>query len=567
TTPTITASTSTAPVTCVQLALFRAMGASWTQVTGAVLVEAVIVGVVGATLGLLAGVGLGAAGSAALTNLMDLRLPGSGLAVSTWTVVLAYGVGVLVTVLAAFIPAVRASAVPPLAAMRDVVRPDKSLVGVSVLGACFLLPGLALAGLTALGQPFWLLALGVPLAFVGTALLAPLLARPVAGLVGRALSWGTSGTLGVRNTLRNPRRTAVTAIALMIGVALVSGVSVVGASFKATVQSLVTSSFGPEIVMQTNFQSPPDGTTGFDPRRLEQVRALPGVTRAEPLHLTVATVQGTPNQFVGAGNLPAIKEMFALETAGGQLRALGPGELAVDANTADGLGWKVGDQARITLPKGGSRTYTVVGLYETTPLVQGVFLGLDAVSSFAGPLAAQGYVELADDADTDAVRAEVERLMSDYPLVTVGDRGDMIDQANAFIDIALGIVSVLLAVAILIAFLGILNTLLLSVFERIRELGLLRAVGLGRGGVVRMIGVESVLIAVFGCLLGIALGVALGAVATAALIERDLVSTVTLPWLNLAALVVAAVVAGLVAALWPAVRAARLNVLEAIAYE
>ncbi|HYN92233.1 MAG TPA: FtsX-like permease family protein [Pilimelia sp.] len=550
-----------------ELALFRAMGASWSQVTGSVLVEALIVGVVGSTLGLLAGVGLGWAGGAALGSFLNLQLPDGGLVVAPLTIALAYGVGVLVTVVAAFVPAVRASAVPPLAAMREVSRPDKPLRTLSIVGACFLLPGIAMVVLTAVGQSFWFLIPGVLLSFIGAVLLSPLLARPVVALVGRALAWGTSGKLGVRNAARNPRRTAVTATALMIGVTLVSAVTVVGTSFKQTVQDLVSTSFGAQVIIQTQFQGPPSGDVGFDPRRLAEVLELPGVRQAEALHLAEATVGGRGGQFVAAGDLPAMRDMFAMETVTGELGALGDDELVVDNNTAGGLGWKVGDTAKITLPAGGERSYTVAGIYEATPLVTGVLLGEGAVRNFGGPLAAQGYVVLDEGADTAAVTAGVERLMADYPLVTVGDQADLIERTNQFIDIALGIVTVLLAVAILIAFLGILNTLLLSVFERTRELGLLRAIGLGRGGVTRMVSVESILIAVFGCLLGIALGVGLGVGASAALIERDFLSTIALPWLNLAVFVLVAVFAGVIAALWPAWRAARLNVLEAIAYE
>jgi putative ABC transport system permease protein len=550
-----------------ELALFRAMGASWRQVTGSVLVEALIVGVVGATLGLLAGIGLGAAGGAALGRFLDLQLPGSGLVVAPLTIVAAYLVGVVVTVVAAFIPAIRASAVPPLAAMREVARPDKSLKVLSIVGACLLAPGVALLALAAAGQSLWLLLPGVLLAFIGMVLLAPLLARPVVGLVGRLLSWGTSGKLGVRNALRNPRRTAVTATALMIGVTLVSAVGVVGASFKQSVQELVNTSFGAQVIIQTSPQGPPTGEAGFDPRRLEEVRALPGVRQAEALHVTQATVGGRGGQFVAAANVAGVRDMFAMERVSGDLRALGADELVVDNNTADGFGWKAGDTTTIALPTGGDRSYRVVGVYEATPLVSGVVLGQDAVRYFAGPLASQGYVVLDDGADADAVTGQIERIMADYPLVTVGDQSDLIAQTNSIIDTALGIVTVLLAVAILIAFLGILNTLLLSVFERTRELGMLRAIGLSRGGVTRMISVESVLIAVFGCLAGIALGVGLGVAASAALIERDFISTIALPWTNLAVFVVAAIAAGVVAALWPAWRAARLNVLEAIAYE
>jgi putative ABC transport system permease protein len=557
-----------------ELALFRAMGASWGQVTGSVLVEALLVGIVGATLGLAAGVGLGVAGSAALTGLLNVQLPGAGVVIGATPVILAYTVGVLVTVAAAFIPAVRASAVPPLAAMRDVIRPDKPLRVLSIVGAALAVPGAvligaALTGLRDLTLPALLI--GVGLAFLGVALLSPLLTRPIAAVIGRVVAWGISGKLGLRNAMRDPRRTAVTAAALMIGVTLVSTASVIGASFKKTIDDTVSATLGAEIIIQTNqSQGPPTGETGFRAEALDRVRELPGVRDAVALYVTGgARVDGRGGQFVLATDeMATARDMNALETTGGELRDLRDGELIADDNTAEGYGWQIGDSVPITLDTGGEQSYRLVGTFRTTPLWAGtIMLPESAVRYFPGPLANQGYVTLDDGADAAAVTAEVEGIMSDYPLVSVGDRSSVVDQANSFIDIALGIVSVLLGVAILIALLGIINTLLLSIYERTRELGMLRAVGLSRRGVTRMIGTESVVMAVFGCLLGIALGVGLGVAITAALIDRDFLTTVAIPWTSLVIFVVVAAVAGVVAALWPAIRASRLNVLEAIAYE
>jgi putative ABC transport system permease protein len=557
-----------------ELALFRAMGASWGQVTGSVLVEAVLVGVVGATLGLLGGIGLGVGGSALLTALIDAQLPGAGLQVGATPVVLAYVVGVLVTVIAAFVPAVRASAVPPLAAMRDVARPDKPLRMLSIIGAAFAVPGAVLLGtaLNGLGS-FTLpgLLIGVGLIFLGVALLSPLLTRPLAGLIGRALSWGVSGKLGVRNALRNPRRTAVTSAALMIGVTLVSAASVIGTSFSTTIHQTVDATFGAELVIQTNFQGLP-GDAGFSDQAVEKVRAIPGVNQVVPLYATIdAHVDGKGAPFGGVfavDDLAVARDMFAMETVSGKLRTLGPGEFATDDNTADARGWHVGDTVQIRTDKGGEQPYRLVGIYKATPIwTDSLVLPKAAVANFHGPLAYQGYVSLDRDADAAAVRDQIEQVMSDFPLVTVGDRSSLVDQYTRTINIALGIIAVLLGVAILIALLGILNTLLLSIYERTRELGMLRAVGLSRRGVTRMVGTESVVLAVFGCVLGIILGVGLGAAISAALIDRDFLTAITIPWFRLVIFVLIAVVAGVLAALLPAWRAARLNVLQAIAYE
>lgn len=559
-----------------ELALFRAMGASWAQVTGSVLVEALLVGVFGSTLGLLAGIGLGMAGSAALTNLIGAQLPGAGIQVGTTAIVLAYVVGILVTVLAAMVPAIRASAVPPLAAMRDVARPDKPLRVLSIVGAAMAVPGAVLvaAALTGLGGlTLPLLLVGVGLVFLGVTLLSPLLTRPLAGLIGKAVAWGVPGRLGVRNALRNPRRTAVTSAALMIGVTLVSAASVLGASFTKTIDETVSATVGAEIIVQTNAtQGPPNGEIGFSAEAMDEVRALPGVDQAVPLYLTAdAQVDGQGAPFGGAfavDDLAVARDMFAMETVDGELRTLGADDFVTDENTADSRGWQVGDSIPVELVKGGEQQYRLVGIYASTPIwTDSMILPRSAVDNFAGPLALQGYVSLDEGADSEAVIADIERIMADYPLVTVGDRSSLLDQFNSFIDIALGIIYVLLGVAIVIALLGILNTLLLSIYERTRELGLLRAVGLGRRGVTRMVGTESVVMAVFGCLLGIVVGVGLGAAISAALIDRDFLTTVAIPWVSLLIFVLVAVVAGVLAGLWPAWRAARLNVLQAIAYE
>ncbi|MEU4563974.1 FtsX-like permease family protein [Actinoplanes sp. NPDC023936] len=560
-----------------ELALMRAMGASWVQVAGSVLVEAVLVGLVGATLGLLAGIGLGYAGSALLTGLLGVDLPGGGVRVGATPIVLAYTVGVLVTVFSALVPAVKASRVPPLAAMREVARPDKPLRRLSIVGAALAVPGAALVGfgLTGAGDlTLPALLLGVGLVFLGVALLSPLLTRPLAGLIGRAVGWGTSGKLGVRNALRNPRRTAVTAAALMIGVTLVSAASVVGASFKTTIDQQVNSSIGADVIVQTNqTQGPPTGETGFSAAAMQQVREVPEVERALSLFVTIdAEIEGQTNQSLGLAavdqDFTVAADMFGMSPVAGDLGAFGEGEFVTDENTADARGWQVGDQVPITLSKGGERQYRLVGTFESTPILTGtLFLPQSAVGDFAGPLANQGYVDLAESADAAVVTGQIEQIMSDFPLVTVGDRSSLVEQFNSFVDIALTIVIVLLGLAILIALLGILNTLLLSIYERTRELGMLRAVGLSRFGVMRMVGTESVVMAIFGCLLGIVVGLGLGVALSAALIDIDFLSTISVPWASLAAFVLVAAFAGVVAALWPAWRAARLNVLEAIAYE
>lgn len=549
-----------------ELALLRALGASWGQVTSAVLVEAVVVGLIAATLGLAAGIGV-AAGLQALA-VSSLSLPAGGLIVSPMAIAASYLVGVLMTVIAALVPAIRASSVPPIAAMRDVVRTDKSLTGLTVtgavvtaIGAVGLTVGLTgMAGLTAIA-----LGGGTLLALIGVALLSPALTRPVAGAIGRLVSWGTATALGRRNTLRNPRRTAVTAAALMIGVTLVSTIAVIGSSLKATTTDLVENGLGADIIILTNGQQLPTGREGFDPQRLDEVAEIDGVTGTVAYHFTILTADGRPNQLVSATDLAQAGSMFAFETEQGRLDA-GDGEAVVDVGTAETNGWAVGDEITIDMPRGGERRYEIVGTYRTA-LTAGLILPTSQVQYFAGPLAYQGFVATAEGADVAGIVERTEALMADYPLVTVGDRSSFVEQQNQLVDTLLGIFYVLLALAVLVAFIGIVNTLVLSIYERTRELGLLRAVGMSRRQVRRMVRVESLLMAVFGCLLGVGLGVALGLAASYAMKSQDVLTVVTVPYGQLVGFVVAAGLAGVAAAWWPAWRASRLNVLQAIAYE
>lgn len=552
-----------------ELALFRAMGASRRQVTTAVIVEATVVGVVGSTLGLALGAGLGAAANWAMSTLLNLQLPDGGIVIAARTILLAYAVGMIVTLVAALVPALRASSVPPLAAMRDVARPDKPLRWRAIIGVALTAPGAVLIWLALDGRissPLQWLGLGVFLALLGVTLLSPLLTRPLAGLVGVVLSWGTASKLGRRNALRNPRRTAVTAATLMIGVTLVSGVSVLGASFKKSTEDLVTQSLGADVMISTALQQAPDGKQGFDPKALDKVREIPGVTDALPLHASVATVDGKTNQFVMAMDLSRGADTLAMKATKGEVTSVGAGEAVVDKSTATSNKWNVGAMVSVKLAKGGERDYRLVGIYESK-LVAGLALPESEARYFAGPLAFQGYVQTEDGADTKKIADEVESIMSEYPMVTVGDQAEYIEQTNGTIDIALTILYVLLALAVFIAVLGIINTLVLSVYERTRELGMLRAIGMARKHLKRMIRVEAIILAVFGCLLGIGLGVALGAAISQALITQDIMSTIAFPTMSLVVFVVAAVIAGVLAAWWPAFRASRLNVLEAISYE
>jgi putative ABC transport system permease protein len=548
-----------------ELALLRALGAGWGQVTGAVLLEALIVGFVGATLGLAAGIGLGAVAEWALANVLGIDLPSGGLVVSVWAVLWSYVVGMLVTVIAAFIPAIKAAGVPPIAAMREVVRPDKSLKGPSITGFVLLAAGGAIAVPGLLMENSYamlILAFGMVLLFLGVALLSPLLSKPVVRVLGPLLGFGQPARLGIRNALRNPRRTAVTAAALMIGITVITVVGVIGASFKTTLTDVVAKEMGTDVIAQAGGEP---GKSGFDDKALAKVQALPEVEQAMAWWVEIANATSAP-VFLSAANIGQAQQVFAMQRVEGELRELGPGEALVDDITARDSGWTVGKKITLGLTK-ADREFTIIGTYKRSPVIQGLVVGESAVADFNGPLAFNAFIDLRDGADVAASVKAVETIMLDYPGVTVGDQSAYIAQQNQIFDIMLAIVTVLLGVALFIALLGILNTLLLSIVERTRELGLVRAIGLGRSGVMGMITVESILIAVFGCLLGIGLGIGLAALFVQSLINQAIVTTLSIPWTSLLIYLAAAIAAGVIAALWPAWRASRLNVLDAISYE
>jgi len=551
-----------------ELALFRAMGASRGQVNRSVLLEAVIVGLIGSTLGLALGFGIAFLLQLGL-DALGTELPGGALLLLPRTVLAAFVVGVVVTAVAAVVPAVRASRVPPVAAMRDAATPDKSLTVPTLVGSVVAAAGVAAVGvaLTGIGDATLpVLGVGVLLTFLGVAGLSPLLSRPVVGGVGRLLSWGTPSRLGRRNAGRNPRRTAVTSAALMIGLALVSAVSVLGASLKESVEEVINGSVGADVIMTTQAFEAPSGQSGFDPAVLDRVRELDGVEAATAIHVALAAVDGKEDQFVVAADTAAAGRLFGLKGKEGEVTGLDTRELAVDENLAKDEGWTVGTSVPVTLPKGGRQSFTVAGIYEENAAVSGVIVPLTQVPNFDGELANQGFVTLRPGADAEALTRQISELLKPYPAVSVADRSDFIRQQTGQVDQIVGILTVLLVLAVLIALLGIVNTLALSVIERTRELGMLRAVGLSRTQTKRMVRTEAVIIAVFGAVLGLVLGTGLGAAVAYALREEG-VTSIAFPWVTMTAFLLFAVVAGIVAAWWPALRASRLDVLKAIATE
>lgn len=550
-----------------ELALMRAVGAGRRQIIGSVVLEAVAVGLLASVLGLGAGVGVGALLAyvfGSITGGLDL----AGIAVPPAAVIGAFGVGLVITVVAALLPALRAARIPPIAAMQDVATPDRPLTKVTVAGAAVTSIGatllfLGLGGHTGDGSLMTILG-GVLFAFIGVALLTPLVSRPVVGLLGGLFSWWMPGKLGRLNSGRNPRRTAITAAALMVGIALVTGVTVILDSAKSSISGLAQDRIKAELVIagaQTGARPP-----SFDSAVLAESAAIPGVALVGGVYGDLAQV-GDERTWVGANSdVSTLAKIFGAKATAGDISRLEPDQMLVSSDVAAARGLSVGSTVPVQLARADARTYTVSGIYASDEFLDPVTLPVEAAQGFTIPQPITGFIQLTPGTQADDVLPRVEALLADSPEVSVADRDAFIQQQTSQLDGLLQMIQILLLLAIVIAVLGIINTLALSVLERTRELGLLRAVGLGRAQTMGMITVEAVVISVFGALLGITVGSGLGAAVVEALHDEGITELV-LPWADMGVMVGLGAFVGVLAAVIPAVRAARIDVLGAIAHD
>jgi putative ABC transport system permease protein len=550
-----------------ELALMRALGAGRRQVIGSVLVEAVVIGLLAAVLGLAAGIGVGwllAYLFSSFAGGLELGTVG----VPLTAVVSSFVVGVLVTVVAAVLPALRASRIAPVAAMQDVATPDRPLTRISVAGGL-----VTAAGATALGlglfadtgdATLWTILGGVLVSFIGIALLTPLISRPVVSALGRLFSWSLPGRLGRLNSGRNPRRTAITAAALMVGIALVTGVTVVMDSAKSSLKAQAATVLKAEVIISGDQNGPRPPT--YDPAVLREAAQIPGVRSVAGLWNDQVVIDGEKHWVNATDDLPALADAFGTNAVGGTAAKLRDDQIAVSVPEAQAYGWQVGTRVTVQPPRGDPRGYTIVATYAEDSLPGDYLLPLAATKDFGLQQPVMGFVRLADAISVDQVLPQVKTLLADSPEVSAQDAQAFVDQQAATFDTLITMIQILLALAILIAVLGVVNTLALSVLERTRELGLLRAVGLGRAQTMRMVTVEAVVISVFGALLGVVVGVGLGTAVTRAL-KSDGITELVLPWGRMGTYLVLAALVGVIAAVLPAIRAARLNVLGAIAHD
>lgn len=545
-----------------ELALLRAIGASRQQVGRSVTLEAFVVGVIGSALGIAAGVAL-AYGLRAALNAADLGLPSGTLQLSPRTVIVALLVGIVVTMVSAYAPARRATRVPPVAAMREESTATVDSLRIRTIAG--VLAAIAGAALVAVGSQSTgggaaaTVGVGALLLILAVLLAAPALSRPVVGALGAVFArpFGAIGRLARTNATRNPRRTAATAFALTLGLMLVSVIGVFGSSAKASVDSLVDTG------VEADFMLTGPQFFGVPIPATEAVRNVDGVEEVVPIYGVQAKIDEDFEFGTAAGG--ALADVVDLQAQAGTVQPVG-NEMVVSQTAATERDWEVGETVPLTNRDGDTVDTTVAGIYADNQLIGSWVISQELFEQFTPPASRSALVVLMNTtagSDPESVRAGLEAATKEYVIVQVLDREQFKGEQAQQIDTLLAILYGLLALAVVIAILGIVNTLALSVVERRREIGMLRAVGMQRAQVRRTIYLESLLIAVFGAIVGVILGLAFGWAFVRTLADQGL-DIISVPWSQVIGMLVASGVIGVLAALWPGQRAAKTPPLEAI---
>ncbi|POX65401.1 ABC transporter [Streptomyces sp. Ru62] len=547
-----------------ELALLRAVGASRRQVTRSVLIEAFAVGAVAGVTGLAAGVGIGA-GLRSLLGSLGATMPDGPLVISPGTVVTALGVGVLITMLAAWLPGRRAAKIPPVAAMSSVhaTATTKSLVLRNTLGSLFAAAGIAvvLAGTRMdadTGQGA--MGVGAVLLIIGVFILTPLLSRPLIAAAAPVLrAFGVSGKLARQNSVRNPRRTAATASALMIGLTLITGMTVMAGSLQTSIDKMASSAIRADYVVSMANRGP------LSPGVEKKIASADGVTASSPLRNGESRIDGGTEYLTGVDGA-TIGELTDLKVTDGSF-SVGGTRVVVDEDRAKDFGWRAGSRFTAHFEDGKAQRLTVAGVYEGNDMLNGIILDNKVLTPhLSDPADMQVMVKTADGA-SDAAKDRLEKVLGSNPAIKVQDKQDISKEIAQMFTLMLNMVYGLLGMAVIVAVLGVINTLAMSVCERAQEIGMLRAIGLDRRAVKRMVRLESLVISLFGGVLGIGLGVFFGWAAGELLGTKMPTYELVLPWGRMTVFLLLAGVVGVLAALWPARRAARLNMLTAIKAE
>ena len=557
-------------------ALLRAIGASRRQVSRALLVESTAMGVVGSVIGFGIGILLSQLLSA-LLKATGFEVPTQGLAISTSAFVNTFVAGVLVTVLAAWLPARRAGRVPPLAALRDTALDSAGNITRHVI------VGLIIVALGGVGlvsamrdAPIQILGLGVLGVFTGILVLGPAIARPVALTLGIPVAKlrGVSGAMARQNAARNPKRTSRTAAPVLLGVALVTAFTALAASIRSEIRDTFGDAFSGDIALTVDSR----GFGGIPLTITDQIAGLPGVAQATGVGFTSVRLSD-PNErpaltqvgasqrgvFVQTINPATITGLFDLGVTEGNLSSLGKDGIFVAASRATEKGWEIGTRLQVTRADGVVIDAEIRGFVSgDTSFANYVTSREMFADSSASIFDAFVYIKVAEGSVISEVQARVAAISSDAGIGTLLSKEEFIDDQAAQINQILALIYGLLGLSIIIAIVGIVITLLLSVFERRREIGLLRAVGMTKSQVRTTVRWESVITSLLGAVSGVVLGVVMGVVVVAALADEGGIAF-RLPVNETLSIVFISFLLGVLAAVYPAWRATRVNVVEAIA--
>jgi len=548
-----------------ELALFRALGSTRRQVARSVLFEATVIGLIGSIIGLALGIVI-AMGIRVLFGRFGLDLSGQSLIITSRTVIVSLVVGLLVTLVAAYLPARKAGKVPPVAAMRDdVVLAESGMRGRVIVGGLLTTVGAALLGtglFVDVPNPTYWVGGGILGVVLGVALVSPLVGRPV--IAGIGWIWrkvfGAVGLMAEQNAQRNPRRTAATASALMIGVTLVSMMAVFGASAKASIDKSIEKEFVADYVVSSVVGTP------FSTEVTKELAAVSGVDEVAAFRWDALKVKGETRGVIGI-DPSHISVLGPTPMVSGRLADLTTTTVSISSEraTAD----KVAVGATVDLTRAGTTKPFIVGAIhgESALLSSDYLMSLPALESLGGPRT-DSFVFITREPGTvpGEVGRDLDAAIADLPVVTVKDQGEFADEQRSQINQMLYLIYALLGLAVIIAILGIINTLALSVIERTREIGLLRAVGLSRRQLKRMLRLESIVIALLGAALGIGLGVLFG-VALQSSLSDDGIDVLSIPWPQLGLFVGLAGLVGILASWWPGWRASKLDILRAVTTE
>ncbi|WP_030563735.1 ABC transporter permease [Streptomyces aureocirculatus] len=542
-----------------ELALMRAVGASRRQVTRSVLIEAFIVGLIAAVAGFALGIGV-AVGLESLMNAGGASLPDGPLVIGPTTIVTALLIGVVVTMLAAWLPGRRAAKIPPVAAMNSVhASPTtRGLVVRNTIGSLIVALGVGMMFM----KDNYVKSGGAAVILVGVIVLTPLLSRPFIAAAGPLLKpFGVTGKLARLNSVRNPRRTASTASALMIGLTLITAMTVVAVSMGNAINKMATDSLKADYALSmANFQP-------LTPKVHDKLARLPEVEASSAMRTEDGEADGSSTQITGV-DPKSFAKLVGLDFTSGSMAGLKGKAALIDKELADDQGIKTGDTVPVKFDDDDrTERLKVVGVYQQNEMINGLFTPTANVTPHMSKVVDQQVLLKMKGGTSEKAEDAVVKALGDNPAIKIQDKADISNEVGGAINMLLNMLYGLLAMAILVAVLGVINTLAMSVFERKHEIGMLRAIGLDRAKIKQMVRLESVVISLFGAVLGVGLGLFLGWIAGNSISGTVKTYTMEVPVGRIVIFLAIAAVVGVLAAVWPARSAARLNPLQAIKSE